>query len=174
MADLGSHQLDVFNWFLETPPKRVLASGGLDYYTQQAGRDWYDNVLTIYEWEVGGKPVRGSYQVLNTSSMGGFWEAFMGDEGSLAISEDPRKGHFFREQHGKKREWEDQSEMVAAMDRDAIELKIGETLAPDGSKDAEGQRLLEESKKPVHQLHLENFFIANGGQYVFDPAEFKA
>lgn len=160
MADLGSHQIDVFNWFLKACPRSVLASGGLDYYTQQAGRDWYDNVMAIYEYQTAAGPVRAFYQVLNTTSHGGFFECFMGDEGSLVISEDNRRGELFREQEAKRREWEDESEKIEKMDREAITLKLGETLAPDGSKDPEGQRLLEESKKDVHQLHLENFFNA--------------
>ena len=157
MADLGSHQMDVYNWFLDTPPAAVLAAGGLDNYED---REWYDNVMAIYEYKVGGKMVRGFYQVLNTTSFNGFFEAFMGDEGSLVISEDTRKGFVFREQEAKKREWEDEASKVEAMGKDAIELKIGETLRPDGTKDPEGQQLLEESKKPPHQLHLENFFSA--------------
>jgi predicted dehydrogenase len=168
MADLGSHQIDVYNWFLAARPTAVIASGGRDYYQE---REWYDNVMTIYEYETGPlwtakgdevdtKTVRAFYQVLNTTSHGGFFECFMGDEGSLIISEDPRKGLMFREPEAKRREWEDLSEKVESMDRDAITLKIGETLAPDGTKDPEGQRLLEESRKPEHQLHLENFFSA--------------
>jgi predicted dehydrogenase len=159
MADLGSHQVDVFNWVLRAKPKAVMGSGGLDYYKGN-GRQWYDNVMAIYEYDTAAGPVRGFYQVLNTTSHGGFYETFMGDEGSMVISEDPRKGQFFREVAAKRREWEDESETVESLGRDAIELKIGETLAPDGSKDPEGQRLLAESKKPVHQLHLENFFNA--------------
>ena len=157
MADLGSHQMDVFNWFLETPPAAVQASGGLDNYED---REWYDNVLALYDYKVGGKNVRGFYQVLNTTSNGGFFETFMGTEGSLMISEDSRKGFVFREPEAKRREWEDEASKVETMGRDAIELKIGETLRPDWTKDPEGQRLLEESKKPPHQLHLENFFNA--------------
>ena len=157
MADLGSHQMDVYNWFLDTPPAAVLAAGGLDIYED---REWADNVMAFSEYKVGGKMVRGFYQVLNTTSFNGFFEAFMGDEGSLVISEDTRKGFVFREQEAKKREWEDEASKVEAMGKDAIELKIGETLRPDGTKDPEGQQLLEESKKPPHQLHLENFFSA--------------
>jgi predicted dehydrogenase len=160
MADLGSHQLDVFNWFLKARPKAVLATGGLDYYTEQKGRDWYDNVLSLYEYDTPAGPVRAFYQVLNTSSFGGFFEAFMGDEGSLVVSEDARKGHVIRETAAKRREWENEAEKVDLLDKQAIELKIGETLTPEGKKDPEGQRLLEESKKDVHQLHLENFFNA--------------
>jgi len=172
MADLGSHQVDVFNWFLGTAPKSVLACGGLDYYNEQAGRDLYDNVMAIYEYKTQAGPVRGAYQVLNTTSHGGFFETFMGDEGSMVVSEDPRKGLIFREVHAKKREWEDESDKIDSMGRDAIQLKIGETLAPDGTKDPEGQRMLAESKKPVHQLHLENFFNAiRTGSPLSCPAE---
>jgi predicted dehydrogenase len=169
MADLGSHQVDVFNWVLHTPPKAVMASGGLDNYQD---REWYDNVLSIYEYGVDGRTVRAFYQVLNTTSYGGFFEVFMGDEGSIEMSEDSRRGLLFREPQAKRREWEDESQKVEALGRDAIELKIGETLAPDGSKDPKGQALLEESKKPVHQLHLENFFNAiRTGSPLSCPAE---
>lgn len=160
IADLGSHQIDVFNWFLKTPPKAVHASAGLDYYTEQPGRDWYDNILTIYEWQTAAGPVRGSYQVLNTTSYGGFYEQFMGDEGTLVISDDGKTGLIFREVHAKRREWEDEAEKIEQMGREAIELKIGETLTPEGKKDAEGQRLAVEAQKDTRQLHLENFFAA--------------
>lgn len=169
MADLGSHQIDVFSWVLKANPKSVMASGGTDYYEKS---EWYDNVMAIYEYAAAAGPVRASYQVLNTTSHGGFFETFMGDEGSLIISEDPRKGGFYREVHAKRREWEDESETREVDGREMFELKIGETLAPDGGKDAEGQRLLAESKKPVHQLHLENFFNAvRTGTPLSCPAE---
>ncbi len=159
MADLGSHQVDVFGWFLKCQPKAVLADGGLDYY-QKPGREWYDNVMAIYEFPAEAGLVRGMYQVLNTTSHGGFFETFMGDEGSMVISEDPRKGLLYREVHAKTRQWEDESEKIESMGRDAIELKVGETLAPDGTRTAEAEQMLAEIKKPIHQLHLENFFNA--------------
>jgi predicted dehydrogenase len=169
MADLGSHQVDVFNWVLGAPPKSVMASGGRDYYTD---REWYDNVLAIYEFVSQGHPVRGFYQVINTSSHGGFYETFMGTEGSMVISEDPRKGFVFREVTAKRREWEDEASKIENMGRDAIELKVGETLAPDGKPTAEAQKMLEEVKKPPHQLHLENFFRAiRGGTPLSCPPE---
>lgn len=160
IADLGSHQIDVFNWFLKARPKSVLAAGGLDYYSKQAGRDWYDNIMTTYEWDTAAGPVRGFYQVLNTTSYGGFYEQFMGDEGTLVISDDGKTGFVFREERAKKREWEDEAEKVDKMGRDAIELKIGETLTPEGKKDPKAQEMLTESQKDSRQLHLENFFEA--------------
>jgi predicted dehydrogenase len=169
MADLGSHQVDVFNWVLKAHPKTVMAGGGLDYYK---GREWYDNVMAIYEYDTPPGVVRGFYQVLNTSSHGGFWECFMGDEGSMVVSEDSRVGQLFREQAAKKREWENESEKIETMGREAIELKIGETLDPSGKRTAEGEKLLAEIKKPVHQLHLENFFDAiRGGGKLSCPGE---
>lgn len=156
MADLGSHQVDIFNWILKSPPKSVLASGGTDYYKCE----WYDNVMAIYEYDTPAGLVRGFYEVLNTTSHGGFYETFMGDQGSITVSEDSRKGGFFREVQAKRREWEAESETKDVDGAEMFDLKIGETLAPDGSKDPEGQRLLEEIKKPEHQLHLENFFNA--------------
>jgi predicted dehydrogenase len=159
MADLGSHQVDVFNWILKARPKSVQASGGLDYYTDQQ-REWYDNVTALYLYETPSGPVRATYQVLNTTSFGGYYEVFMGDEGTMVVSEDPQHGFMMREVRAAKREWEDESAKVEKMGVEAIELKIGETLTAAGAKDPEGQRLLAESQKPIHLLHLENFFTA--------------
>ena len=116
--------------------------------------------MAIYEYQTAAGTVRAFYEVLNTTSNGGYYETFMGDEGTLVISEDPKKGHIFREQAAKRREWEKEADKVELLFREAIELKIGETLTASGEKDPEGQRLLEESQKPPHQLHLENFFTA--------------
>jgi len=171
MADLGSHQVDVFNWFLKTPPATVMASGGLDYFTGQ-GREWYDNVMSVYTYKTPAGVVRGFYQVLNTTSHGGYYETFMGDEGSIVVSEDTSKGLLFREVAAKRREWEDESQKIESMNREAIELKIGETRTASGERTAEGQKLLEESQKDIHQLHLENFFGAiRDGTALTCPAE---
>lgn len=172
MADLGSHQIDIFNWFLKAQPKAVLASGGLDYYTEQAGRDWYDNVMAIYEYQTEAGPVRSFYEVLNTTSHGGFYEQFMGDEGSLVISDDGKTGFVLREVAAKRREWEDESEKIEQMGRDAIELKIGETLKGEGASEAEREAMVAEASKDTRLLHLENFFSAiRDGTPLNCPAE---
>ena len=87
ISDLGAHQIDIFNWFFEVPPTSVIASGGTDYYK---GREWYDNVMAIFEYARPEGNVRAFYQVLTTTSAGGgYFEQFMGDEGSVKISENP-------------------------------------------------------------------------------------
>jgi len=55
MAELGSHQLDVANWLLGSTPRRVVASGGIDYWRD--GRDVRDNVFCIYDYEL---PAQGT------------------------------------------------------------------------------------------------------------------
>ena len=156
IADLGSHQIDIFNWFLKSQPSTVMAMGGLDYYDKG---QWYDNVMAMYTYPTGQGVVRGSYQVLTTSSFNGYYEAFSGDEGTLVISEDTKRGHVFREVVAKRKEWEDEAEKVEQMGKQAIELKIGESRAAEGKK-AEAEALEAQSKKRIHQLHLENFFSA--------------
>jgi predicted dehydrogenase len=168
MCDLGSHQVDVFGWFVKAKPKSVIACGGTDTYKSE----WYDNIMTIYEYATAQGVVRAFYQILNTTGHGGFYETFMGDEGSMTISEDSRIGEFFREPTAKKREWEAESETTEKAGQQAFTIKIGETLDPSGKPLAEGQKLLEEIKKPVHQLHLENFFSAvRNGTPLSCPAE---
>ena len=95
ISDLGAHQIDIFNWFLGTGPKSVMASGGSDYYST---REWYDNVMAIFEYDTAQGPVRAFYQVLTTTSAGGgYFEQFMGDEGSVKISENPKLTKVYRE-----------------------------------------------------------------------------
>lgn len=162
IADLGSHQVDVLNWFLRARPTGVLASGGADYYRDQ---EQPDNVLAIYEYRGAQGPIRAMYDVINTSSHGGYTETFLGDAGSLELSEDPRVGFYFREPVAQKREWEDEAEKVKSMNRDAIELKVGETRTAQGGISPQAMAWEADSRKPIHQPHLENFFNA-----VRDPA----
>lgn len=162
ISDLGSHQLEIYNWFLGATPSAVIASGGLDYY--EDGREWYDNVMAIYEYETRQGKARAFYQVLNTTSHGGFHETFMGDEGTLMISEDINQGHIFREVRAPRREWEDLTETVQEMGREAIQLKIGETRAATPEREAEVLQAQEDALKPEHQPHLENFFAAMRGK----------
>ncbi|MHC4253245.1 MAG: Gfo/Idh/MocA family protein, partial [Planctomycetota bacterium] len=146
IADLGSHQVDVFSWFLGSNPVAVIASGGVDYYK---GNEWYDNVMALYEYDTPLGKARAFYQVLNTTSHGGYYEVFMGDKGSIDISENPQIGTFLQEAHAKKQKW--------AEEKGAVHLKVGKT--PTGTKTSLAA-LEASAKKPVHMPHLENFFDA--------------
>ncbi len=174
IVDLGSHQIDIYSWFLGTHPKAVMASGGIDYWK---GHDWYDNVMAIYEYELGGRTVRAFYQTITTNSSNGYFETFMGDEGSLQISEAAGRGAVHREKWVPPENWEkwikmgiianpekEQEEQESALD---ILLQVQPTPKPpryDIPLTMEG--------KLYHQPHLENFFDAIRGKAELNcPAE---
>ena len=171
MVDLGSHQIDLFGWVFGVNPSTVVASGGLDYYRE---REWYDNVMAIYEFETPEGRARAFYQVQTTTKHGGFYETFMGDNGSLVISEVPQRGNWaMREAHAP--EWDSlvkdgmlltESQPIQKVDTRNIVLDVRVT--------AEAGRwpLPVELAKPPHQPHLENFFNAiRQGTPLSCPAE---
>jgi predicted dehydrogenase len=159
LSDLGAHQIDIFNWWLGTP-KSVMASGGLDYYKNH---DWYDNAMVIYEYPMAEGMLRAFYQVQTTTSAGGgYFEMFMGDDGTIKMSEDPSICAIWREARATEVSWDD---MVAkgyvspkpTSGEEAAKVDVRETA-----------QLAEYEipvffNKPVHQPHLENFFNAMRG-----------
>jgi len=174
IVDLGSHQIDIYSWFLEANPKAVMASGGIDYWT---GHEWYDHVMVIFEYDVGGRTVRAFYQTITTNSSNGYFETFMGDEGTLMISEAGGRGKVYREA------W-------VPADKWAKWVKLGYIKEPKKKEEATpaaGAVMdVRESPKPpsydlpvkmdklYHQPHLENFFeaIRTGGKVKLNcPAE---
>jgi predicted dehydrogenase len=95
ISDLGAHQIDIYNWMLGANPSALIASGGVDYYKTH---EWYDNAYAIYEYPTQEGVVRATYNVLTTTSAGGgYHEYFMGDEGSMKISENPKYTKLYRE-----------------------------------------------------------------------------
>lgn len=159
IVDLGSHQIDLYSWVFGSDPRSVVASGGVDHYKN---REWYDNVMAIYEFDTEMGKARALYQVHTTSKYGGFYEAFMGENGSLQISEVPQRGNWaMREAHAP--EWdslvkeghlESETQSIQKVDTKNIFLDVRVT--------AEAGRwpIPIELAKPVHQPHLENFFDA--------------
>ncbi len=159
LVDLGSHQIDLFSWVYGTHPSSVMASGGIDYYKNW---QWYDNAMTIYEFKKKAGTARAFYQVQTTTKHGGFYEAFMGENGSLVISEVPQRGNWaMREAHAP--EWDSlvkqgylksEAPPIQKVDTKNIFLDVRVT--------AEAGRwpIPVEMAKPAHQPHLENFFNA--------------
>jgi predicted dehydrogenase len=171
MVDLGSHQIDLFSWVFGVTPKSVVASGGADFYQ---GREWYDNVMAIFEFDTPEGRARALYQVQTTTKHGGFYETFMGENGSLVISEVPERGNWaMREAHAP--EWDSlvkdgllltEAKPIQKLDTKNIILDVRVT--------AEAGRwpLPVELAKPPHQPHLENFLSAvRHGTPLSCPAE---
>jgi predicted dehydrogenase len=163
LSDLGAHQIDIFNWWFGRPPRAVMASGGIDYYKNH---EWYDNVMVIYEYpSADGSVVRAFYQVQTTTSAGGgYFEYFMGDEGSLKMSENPSLTTIYRE--ARARSWD---ELVA---RNYLRARVAPPAAVTdaGTVDVRETAQLAQFEIPVsfskaiHQPHLENFFNAIRGR----------
>ncbi len=96
LAELGSHQIDVFNWFLESYPQTITASGGTDYYDPETHEN-HDTVMALYEYTFRGHAVRAQYQTINANSNFGYFESFLGDEGTLYTSESPGRNKVYHE-----------------------------------------------------------------------------
>ncbi len=177
ISDLGAHQIDVFNWMLGSNPTSVMAGGGVDYYKNH---EWFDNVMAIYEYPTPEGNVRAFYQVLTTTSAGGgYHENFMGDEGTLKISENPKYSKVYREARAP--EWEHYVKegllkRPGAGEEGAAppskpwekELKPAFSLAPPRASLVDVRETAALSAwdipvtldKALHQPHLENFFEA--------------
>lgn len=128
MAELGSHQMDVVNWFLGAHPKRVFASGGIEYFRD--GREVYDNISCLYEYELNGangKPytVRVNYTSICNNAYEGAAELILGTKGSLYLTS--AKGLLFQEKGTDVVSWEGNKDQQAA-DANAAIVTAGKTL----------------------------------------------
>jgi predicted dehydrogenase len=160
LSDLGAHQIDIFNWWLGSPAQSVVASGGVDYYTTH---EWYDNAMVIYEYKLPSGIIRAFYQVQTTTSAGGgYFEMFMGDEGTIKMSEDPSITKLYREARAK--DWDPlvgkgylrATDVAPPSDADKVDVR---ETAPLLQYD-----IPVTFSKKIHQPHLENFFNAIRGE----------
>jgi len=164
ISDLGAHQIDIFNWFFGTGPRSVMAAGGIDYYKTH---EHYDNVMVIYEYALPEGVARAFYQVqTTTSSGGGYFENFMGDEGSIVVSENPKLTKIYREERAP--DWEhlvakNYLRKTAAPAPPPTEAKA-DIVDVRETKALSAYEIPVVLNKPIHQPHLENFFAAIAGQ----------
>ena len=167
IVDLGSHQIDIFSWFLEAKPKSVVASGGKDFWKD---REWYDTVMAIYEYETKLGPVRAFYQTISTNSAQGYFEQFMGIEGTLVISESSSRGTAYREERvvgpEKWEPWVSRG-YLNAVEEEETESTEDATAVVDSRESPTPPAYdipVTMEGKPYHQPHLENFFDAIRGK----------
>jgi predicted dehydrogenase len=192
IVDLGSHQIDVFNWFLQARPKSVTASGRMNFYDEKK-RQWYDTVMAIYEYEMPQGGVTAFYQTLSASASGGYFENLMGNQGSLTISESGGKCAVYRDKT-QAPEWDKWVKMKLLYKQCDCEIEcIEEAIEKCKSKcgcpqitEKETGSVLDTRETPpppkyelpiamkqkAHRGHLENFFDAIRGKEKLNcPAE---
>jgi predicted dehydrogenase len=158
IADLGSHQIDIFSWFLNAEPYAVTAFGGADYFPN---REWYEDVTVMYDYKTtfDGKPgsARSYYQVLNTSGWQEYYERFAGDRGTINLSENPKNCFYIPGSNVEIPKWmEGIEQMTLGGGVQAIPLIPALKNRGDDYK-----AVMEDfEQKQGHHLHLENFFAA--------------
>jgi predicted dehydrogenase len=180
ISDLGAHQIDIYNWMLGVNPQSIIASGGVDYYKTH---EWYDNAIAVYEYPTKDGLVRATYDVLTTTSAGGgYHEYFMGDEGALKISENPKFTKIYREARAP--EWDEYAARklisrpesgegaVAGLkpwEKPRQKMTVARTYNSGGGPSIVDVRETAQLSawdipvtfdKAIHQPHLENFFDA--------------
>jgi predicted dehydrogenase len=175
IVDLGSHQIDVYNWFLQARPRYVVASGRTNYYDPKT-HQWYDTVMAVYEYQASREPVTAFYQTLSTNSSQGYFESFMGTEGTLVITEHPAsRCAVYREAWVPEVKWikwvnKGYLEQEEGLDQPEEKDTIGEVRVP--SPRPPKYKILVTMDKKYHQPHLENFFDAVRGKAKLNcPAE---
>ncbi len=83
----------------------MLASGRNNYYDKQT-HQWYDTVMAIYEYLTHDGPVSAYYQTITTNSGQGYFEMFMGHEGTLLVSERASRCRVYRETWVESTKWD--------------------------------------------------------------------
>ncbi len=165
IVDLGSHQIDIFNWFLDATPSYVLGSGGIDYY-DPATHEWYDTVMAIYEYQTPAGAARAYYKTQTTNGSQGYFETFMGDQGTLVLSESEATvpGSVYREASASPwDEWVRKGYVTAPKIQAARSEETGAVLDVRESVSPDEHRIPIRLTDPYHMPHLENFFNAIRG-----------
>jgi predicted dehydrogenase len=186
VVDLGVHQVDVYNWFLGARPTAVLASGRTSSYDKET-HEWYDTVMAVYEYETPLGAVTASYQILSASRYDGYIEKFLGDKGTLALSQRSDRTRLYPDLAGseaspwvaclKKGYLAPPPEWRALMERQHMTDEQFAGLFVDESPEPMPVERLScglgvQMDKPYHQPHLENFFDALRGRAKLNcPAE---
>ncbi len=151
MAELGSHQIHLVNWFTDSNPIAVTGFGGIDYWKD--GREVFDNVSVVYEYPNGLKVV---YTSITTNQFDGYGEHFMGDKGTLEITVD--KGLLFKEPAAEAPAWASLAHKEQVGGKEAIVLDASATKKRvEGEK--HGESSLPKSTVDDYQSELNDFFL---------------
>lgn len=188
VTELLTHQVDIFNWFLGSVPKRVHGYGGTDYWRD--GREVCDNLVVIYEYEIGyndlgyhaipqrvdeqspariNRPykIRATYSTIAANAKRGVSELIQGDRASIELTE--RYGcHMFGEAAIRAEE-EAKAKAAAAVAEGGADAKVEEdTLMLPNEAYKEGIRV------NVYDPHNKDEFFRNPRGVGVDRLQFEA
>ncbi len=80
IAELGSHQVAVANWFFGAPPEAVYASGGI--YRFKDGREVFDHIYATFDYP-GGRTA--TFSSIQSNAFDEWYEMYMGTRGTLIL-----------------------------------------------------------------------------------------
>ena len=83
IVDLGSHQIDIYSWFLGANPSHVMASGGNLYYDPKT-HEWYDTVMAVYDYDTPLGPAKAYYSDADDQRQPGVLRELHGRPGDAA------------------------------------------------------------------------------------------
>lgn len=171
VVGFGSHQIDVYRWFLGNHPKSIIASGGNHF---QDDKQWYDNVMVIYEFETRKGIVRSFYQTIPTNSNQGYSEFFIGKDVHMSISDSSRSNAIYISsltEEEKLRKGLDENYLVQINPRPSMKAPDVPVISVPTKKEFKVYIKPSPSRpfvpwykinlplnSPPHQPHLENFF----------------
>jgi len=80
-AELSSHQMDILQWILKSPPRHIMGTGGMDHWKD--GRDIYDSTHLVVKHQ---NDVVVTYTCMTTNAFEGFRMIFLGTKGTIVTS----------------------------------------------------------------------------------------
>ncbi|MBV6646160.1 MAG: Gfo/Idh/MocA family oxidoreductase [Cyclobacteriaceae bacterium] len=161
VSDLGSHQIDIFNWFFDAFPHTVYATGNNSYF----GFEQADTMATILEYDTPSGKAIGIYENISNSRAIGVYERFIGDDGAFIITEG--KGNkIYRESRVPAEKWQkyidkgylsNMGDLMAYKSKEQGDSGIKET-APQVSYDIKDMADMDKVYNMAsHTAHLYNF-----------------
>ena len=79
-AELCSHQIDFVNWVLGENPKKIMGTGGIDYWKD--GRETFDNIHLLFEYPSG---VKAKFTCLTNNALGDYQIKIHGSKGTILL-----------------------------------------------------------------------------------------
>ena len=79
-AELCSHQIDFVNWVLDENPKKIMGTGGIDYWKD--GRETFDNIHLLFEYPSG---VKAKFTCLTNNALGDYQIKIHGSKGTILL-----------------------------------------------------------------------------------------
>jgi predicted dehydrogenase len=138
LAELGSHQVNIANWFFGATPEAVLGSGGVYRWTNEA-REVQDHVYVTFEYPHGRTAV---FTSIESNAYDHYYEAYYGTKGSL-IMRGETEAYLFDEGDAKKATSVEVSAKGAGPVTEASESRVADAAGRRASGSKQGiDRLL--------------------------------